>query len=307
MDMDGPAAYHSVDYSRSLANSYIFIATLFLSLVGWVTCLISQAIVAAQIGNDSVGTLWFAVVLQVGVILGLVVSWFNDTLFQYGIALSIFAALASSYGAQGVHLNVFAGTSARNALSAGWLITCIVDVFWILILSSEPSSFVYRFVATNGYTKYPSGHANNGVTNVGTPLEAFSQSKYTTDGIPPNELPVAPRSTGVSNTGSRSHSRVAGDAESHRRRSEGVWNSAPHTPGEGRPDSTRDVPPIPNISIASIGTGTSILAPVAPSSEGARPTSGSNLATTRSDNTTTAATPVPLQPLPRAQVLFDCK
>jgi len=238
-------------------------------------------------------------VLQLGVILGLVVSWSNDTLFQYGIALSIFAALASSYGAQGVHLNVFDGTSAQKALSAGWLITCIVNVFWIVILSSEPSSFVYRFVATNGRTQPP----DQGIANVGTPLEAFPQSKYATDGIPPGQ-PPAPRSFGESNFGSRSHIGIAGDTESHRRRSQAVPQ---HTPGG---DSTRDIPPIPNRSVASIGADTSALAPVTSASEGTRPTSGSNLDTNRPDSTArtvTDATPVPPQPLPLAQALFDCK
>jgi len=235
--------------------------------------------------------------LQLGVILGLVVSWFNDTLFQYGIALSIFAALASSYGAQGVHHNVFDGTSAQKALSAGWLITCIVDVFWVLILSSEPSSFVYRFVATNGHIKPP----DQGVANVGTPLEAFPQSKYATDGI---QSPAVPRSLGGSNLGSRSHSGVAGDTESRRRRSQGV---SPHTPVG---DSTRDIPPIPSRSVASIGADTSALAPVTSTSEGTRPTSGSNLDTSRPDSTArtvTDATPIPPQALPLAQALFDCK
>lgn len=251
------------------------------------------------VGNSTVGTLWFGIVLQLGVILGLVVSWLNDTLFQYGIALSIFAALASSYGAQGVHLNVFDSKSAQQALSAGWLITCIVDVFWILILSSEPSSFVYRFVATNGRTKPP----DRGVANVGTPLEAFPQSKYATDGIPPGQPPAAPRSFGGSNFGSGSHSGLAGDTESHRRRSQGV---SPHTPVG---DSTRDIPPIPSHSVASTGADTSALAPVTSASEGTRPTSGSNL-DSRPDSTArtvTDATPVPPRALLLAQALFDCK
>lgn len=34
MDESGPATYHSIDYSRSLGNSYIFLTTLFLSVVG---------------------------------------------------------------------------------------------------------------------------------------------------------------------------------------------------------------------------------------------------------------------------------
>lgn len=68
MDESGPATYHSIDYSRSLGNSYTFLTTLFLSVVGaillseiptcalthffhqvgWITSLISQAVVTAQ-------------------------------------------------------------------------------------------------------------------------------------------------------------------------------------------------------------------------------------------------------------------
>ncbi|KAJ3568356.1 hypothetical protein NP233_g5769 [Leucocoprinus birnbaumii] len=309
MDESGPATYHTVDYSRSLGKSYIFLATLVLSVVGWLTALISQAIVTAQIGNATVGPLWFGIVLQLGVILGLLVSWTNDTLFQYGIALAIFAALAASYGAQGVHLNLFHGSSAQQALAAGWIITCIVDVLWILIISSEPSSYIYRFVATNGRTQDSHGPATNGIPNVGTPLEAFPQHKYPPEGVPvEGQPPMAPGSvvgSNVDNRGSRTHSGVAADQESHRRRS--VWSNP--SQGGGRPGSMRDVPPIPEISnnSAGIGSGT-MMAPAAPPSEGTRPTSGSHLDTSRPDSTartTTDATPVPSQPLSRALALFD--
>lgn len=312
MDESGPATYHSVDYSRSLGKSYIFLATLVLSFAGWLTSLISQAIVTANSGNTTVGTLWFGIVLQLGVILGLVVSWTNDTLFQYGIALAIFAALATSYGAQGVHLNVFDGTPAQKALSAGWIITCIVDVLWILILSSEPSSFIYRFVATNGRTRPVSGHANNGIPNVGTPLEAFPQREYPSDGVPPNtQPPMAPGSvvgSNVDNRGSRIHSLMVDDHESHRRRSAGAWGTPPQTPGGGRPGSMREVPPVPEMPTNSAGIGAGTMAPPAPPSEGTRPPSGSHLDTNRPDSTartTTDVTPVPSRPLARALALFD--
>ncbi|KXN84171.1 High osmolarity signaling protein SHO1 [Leucoagaricus sp. SymC.cos] len=306
MDESGPATYHSVDYSRSLGKSYIFLLTLALSIVGWFMSLVSQAVVTAKQGNATVGTLWFGIVLQLGVILGLLISWSNDTLFQYGIALAIFAALASSFGAQGVHLNVFNGTQAQKALSAGWLVTCIVDVLWILILSSEPSSLVYRFVATNGQVRRQSAHMNGGaIPNVGSNMEAFVPKYTTAEGIPlevqqPMMAPGSVAGSNADNRGSRMHSSVGGEPESHRRRSAGVWSTPPQTPGGGRPGSMRDVPPVPE--------GPIVEPPVVPLGEGMRPTSGSHLGTNRPDSTaqtTTDMTQMPPQPLPRALALFD--
>ena len=86
------------------------------------------------------------------------------------------------------------------------------------------------------------------------------------------ELLVVPKSTDMSNTESRSHSRTASDVKSHRRRSKRVWNSIPYTSGKRQPNSIRNALPVLNIFITSIGLDTLILSPIIPSSEEVRPT-----------------------------------
>lgn len=284
-------------------------------------CLISQAFVTARgrvffrttqasllilgypVGNATIGTLWFGIILQLGVILSIIFSFLGNTLFQYGITIAIIAALATSFGAQGVHLNVFDGTAAQKAVSAGWIITCIVNVVWIIILSSEPSSFIFLYVANNGRVRTHPMHAN-GVQNVSTNLDAFAQ-KYTT-GVPsehqqqPGAAPgsvvgSAAGSGGMRMSGVRGS--LGGDPETHRRRSAGVWGTPPQSPGGA--GSMRDVPPVPEgpaAELSDLGAGT-------------RATSDSNVDPNRPasvTHTTTDVTPVP-QPLPRALALFDCE
>jgi len=300
VDHSVPATYHSLDYSRSLGKSYIFLASLFISIAGWITALVSQSVVTAKVGNELVGPLWFGMILQLGVILGLVITFTNDTLFQYGIPLAIYAALATAFGAQGIHLNVFHGIPAQKALAAGWLITCIINVVWILVLSSEPSSLIYRFVASNGRVSGPVGIPNIAVQNVSTNLDAFG-NKYNTEGVVPDNQQHNGSVVGSmvgnnsENRGSRIHS-LAADPEGHRQRSVGVWSTPSQTPI--RPGSMRDVPPVPESTVPP--------ADVSEAGPGTRPTSEANMDQNRpvTNHTNPGMGPGPQQ-LPRALALFD--
>ncbi|KAF9447016.1 hypothetical protein P691DRAFT_803062 [Macrolepiota fuliginosa MF-IS2] len=245
-------------------------------------------------------------ILQLGVILGLVVTFTNDTLFQYGIPLAIYAALATAFGAQGIHLNVFHGIPAQKALAAGWLITCIINVLWILILSSEPSSLIYRYVSSNGRVSGTIANPNMAVQNVSTNLDAFA-NKYTTEGVVPehqhdhdhqhhNGSAVGSLVGNSENRGSRVHS-MGADPEGHRQRSIGVWSTPSQTPI--RPGSMRDVPPVPESTVPP--------ADVSEAGLGTRPTSEANIDQNRpisTNHTNPNMGPAPQQ-LPRALALFD--
>ncbi|XP_006462974.1 hypothetical protein AGABI2DRAFT_194016 [Agaricus bisporus var. bisporus H97] len=287
---------HPMNYSRSLGKSFTFVASLVLSVVAWFICIVSQSYVTDRVGNDAIGTLWFGIILQLGVIIAIVICFLGESLFQYGITISIFAALATSYGAEGVHRNIFhSPTDAQKAVSAGWIITCIVNVIWILILSCEPTSYVYQVVANNG-------RANSWQSNgIAAPhMDAFSH-KYA-EGVP-NTLPLqslgpdgaAGPGAGYRGSGVRGS---GGDQESHRRRSAGVWTTPPQTPGGA--GSMREMPPVPEFTPNGhpmdhheVGSGTR--------------GSGSNLDQARPPSslpTTTDATPAP-QPITRAKALFE--
>jgi SHO1 osmosensor len=221
----------------------------------------------------------------------------GESLFQYGITISIFAALATSYGAQGVHNNIFHNpTAAQKAVAAGWIITCIVNVVWILILSCEPSSYVYRLVANNGRAQ--SWQPNGGAP----PVDAFAH-KYA-EGVPA-ALPLqslGPDGGSGAGAGFRSSGvrGSTGNPESHRRRSAGVWSTPPQTPGGA--GSMRDVPPVPEFPVP---THPSDVHEGGPGDRG----SGSNVDQTRPPSslpTTTDATPAP-KVIARARALFDCR
>jgi len=185
------------------------------------------------------------------------------------------------------------------------LITCIVDVIWIVILSSEPTSFVYRYVATNGHVRSPLLPANGAIQNVSTNLDAFAEKYNTGSPLPePQRNTFAGSAIGSAagneeNRTSKAQSSITGDPESHRHRSAGGWSTPRQSQiGAG---SMRDVPPPPEATPAAAPSDVG-------AAPGSRPTSTANADQKGAESVTrtnTDLSPTPLQqPLPRALALF---
>lgn len=79
---------------------------------------------------------WFAIFLQLAIMAGFFIAIATDSLPLYQLQLAVFTAVALVFAVQGVN-NIFVDDGAPQAAGAGWLILAIVDIVWLLFLTSE--------------------------------------------------------------------------------------------------------------------------------------------------------------------------
>ena len=84
--------------------------------------------------------LWFAIFLQLFLILGVLHTIASDQISMHRFQISVFGAIAIVFAVQGVDNGIFQGTSSQQAFGAGWLILAIVDILWVLYFTSEEDS-----------------------------------------------------------------------------------------------------------------------------------------------------------------------
>ncbi|KAF8626884.1 hypothetical protein AX15_004644 [Amanita polypyramis BW_CC] len=131
--------------STASIRSPFFLITLFLAISSWIFGFISQAIVTAQVNNGPIGTLWLAFVLQTILVFWVISQTFTSPSQTLQPPYNTFAHLASMtvvLAAIGVDKNIYSNLPAQKATAAGWLVTAVVDIFWIIYFSSEEHSAV---------------------------------------------------------------------------------------------------------------------------------------------------------------------
>ncbi|KAF9532080.1 hypothetical protein CPB83DRAFT_848305 [Crepidotus variabilis] len=146
-----PRANEGLDFTPILTH-YLFLLTTILSVVGWFTAFISQCIVQAG-GKGGVGVLWFAIFLQLFLILGVLYTLASDSISMHRFQISVFGAIAIVFAVDGTNAGIYAPMGAVTALGAGWLILAIVDVLWVLYFTSEEDSLalhVFNMLGTGG-------------------------------------------------------------------------------------------------------------------------------------------------------------
>lgn len=106
-------------------------------------------------GDGTVGVLWFAIFLQLFLILGVLYTLASDSIAMHRFQVSTFGAIAIVFAVIGVQQNIFTGVPSQDALAAGWLILAIVDILWVLYFTSEEDSLalhVFNSMGTGGLT-----------------------------------------------------------------------------------------------------------------------------------------------------------
>ncbi|TFK34192.1 hypothetical protein BDQ12DRAFT_690068 [Crucibulum laeve] len=228
--------------NRLLPANRFFLITLVLSVIAWAVSLIAQGVVASDFGNAFVGPLWFAILIQLGIIIRLYMALRTDSSHTHRIQLVIFAAMAVVFGVNGVDRNIFSGQRAQQALAAGWLISSIINVLWILHLTSEPSSFVLRILDPGAASQRDAQPATP-IPVVKSKAEAFGRSPSS------NGFDNPRASQALTNTSAAPRTRVSSamDPEAQKRRSAGVWEAYTSPPSGG------DVGSVPMDRLASGG------------------------------------------------------
>ena len=106
-------------------------------------------------GHNTVGVLWFAIFLQLFLIIGVLYTLASDSIAMHRFQISVFGAVAIVFAVMGVNQGIFAGVASLNAMAAGWLILAIVDILWVLYFTSEEDSLalhIFNSMGTGGLT-----------------------------------------------------------------------------------------------------------------------------------------------------------
>lgn len=107
------------------------------------------------VGHDVVGVLWFAIFLQLFLILGVMYTLATDSIAMNRFQISTFGAIAIVFAIIGVNQTIFSGIPSIDAMAAGWLILSMVDILWVLYFTSEEDSlalYIFNSMGTGGLT-----------------------------------------------------------------------------------------------------------------------------------------------------------
>ena len=97
-------------------------------------------------GNATVRLLWFGIVIQF-ILLVEIFEVVISGMFAYGVQISIFSGLATVFAVLGVDNNIYSSSPAQIAVGAGWLVTAIIDLLWIIYFTSPPDSHFIRLAS----------------------------------------------------------------------------------------------------------------------------------------------------------------
>lgn len=133
-----------------------------LSTVGWIVAFIGQ--IAAEAGSPGhQGTLWFAIFLQLAIIVANYLCVMTDSLPTHRLQLTAFTAVALVFSVQGINRGIYSNNSSEEAVAAGWFLITLTNIIWLLFLTSEEESPFYPLVniANDGVTP-PASRASGG-------------------------------------------------------------------------------------------------------------------------------------------------
>lgn len=145
-----------LDISLLLSNLVLLIS-LGLAAIGWIVAFIGQIAAEADVGHQ--GVLWFAIFLQLFLIVGIAATIATDSVALARLQLSAFLAVALVFSVMGINEGIYANRGSLNAVAAGWFILTIVNVILLLFFTSEEDSAVYGLLTTfgNGQLGGPGG------------------------------------------------------------------------------------------------------------------------------------------------------
>jgi SHO1 osmosensor len=105
------------------------------------------------VGHGDVGVLWFAIFLQLFLILGVLYTLASDSVAMHRFQVSIFGAIAIVFAVTGINQVIFTNQASYQAMAAGWLVLAIVDILWVLYFTSEEDSlllYIFNSMGTGG-------------------------------------------------------------------------------------------------------------------------------------------------------------
>ena len=99
--------------------------------------------------------LWFAIFVQLFLILGVLHTLATDSIAMHRFQIATFGSITIVFAVIGVNQGIFSGRSSLDAMAAGWLILAMVDILWVLYFTSEEDSLMlhtFNSLGTGGLT-----------------------------------------------------------------------------------------------------------------------------------------------------------
>ncbi|KAF8899123.1 hypothetical protein BD779DRAFT_1487124 [Infundibulicybe gibba] len=149
-----PRGNEGLDFTP-IVTHYVFLFTSILAVLAWFIAFVGQAVATASFGNGEVGVLWFAIFLELFLIIGVLYTLASDSISMHRFQISVFGAIAIVFSVLGVNQGIFTNRASLQAMSAGWLILAIVNILWVLYFTSEEDSlsfYIFNSMGTGGLT-----------------------------------------------------------------------------------------------------------------------------------------------------------
>ncbi|KAH9178528.1 hypothetical protein EDB89DRAFT_2111504 [Lactarius sanguifluus] len=141
-----------LDFTPILTH-YLFLFTSVFSVLAWFIAFIAQIVATADFGHNAIGTLWFAIWLQLFLILGVVYTLASDSIAMHRLQIITFGSVSIVFAVIGVNETIFTHSASLDAVAAGWLILAMVDILWVLYFTSEEDSlslYLFNSLGTGG-------------------------------------------------------------------------------------------------------------------------------------------------------------
>nr|ODN87357.1 high osmolarity signaling protein SHO1 [Cryptococcus depauperatus CBS 7841] len=154
----------------------IFLVTFIIAIPSWIIAFAGQCAAEAKYSSSNshapvAGTLWFTIWLELAIIVGLFLCLASDGIAFYRFQLSIFLAIATALAIFGVQF-LFQSPGSFIATGVGWLLLTIVNLIWLLYLTSEQDTFIYSLLNSGG------NGGLSGNRRIGGPVRRDSTAGY---------------------------------------------------------------------------------------------------------------------------------
>lgn len=147
------------------------------------------------VGNGNVGVSWFAIFLQLFLILGVIHTLATDSIAMHRFQISTFGAVAIVFAVLSVNDSIFSGHAALDAMAAGWLILSIVDILWVLYFTSEEDSLalhLFNSLGTGGLSSPSRRRRTRGPSVHNMSSNGYAANYSSGAGIGSQDIPYDP-------------------------------------------------------------------------------------------------------------------
>lgn len=179
-----------IDFGLIAGNPF-YLATLGLSLIGWIITFAGAA------ASKQTGLIFFNVILELFLILGIALAVASDSIKQYRLVILAFLAYSLTFIVDLIAVTISSPFSQSQAVAAGTIFLSIVTIVWIFSFGSEEGSFITNTInslAINRVDKNTRNHHNitggfqpsNPIAMVPTSIQEPQQPNNI------NSIPVSP-------------------------------------------------------------------------------------------------------------------